>query len=384
MKTVQLYDRDGHLAVFAATVLDCEERGGGTFDVILDRTAFFPEGGGQEADTGTLGTASVTDVSIRDGVIRHRTTAPLAAGSEVEGRIDWEKRFRRMQCHTGEHLLSGAFHALYGLDNVGFHLGEHEMTLDLDGPLTEEQLRRAELLANEAVAKDLPVLISHPSAEELAALDYRSKLELAGDVRIVTVEGYDVCACCAPHVSHTGEIGIIKILDHIAYKGGIRMHVACGFRALDDYHEKYTQVKTIAQSLSVRQAEAADAVVRLKEELAEARAALGAEKRKNAALLADALVIDGENAVLFLDGADAETLRSAANRLAPRCSGVALCASIDGETCRYVASSLTVPMRDFAKTMHASLGGRGGGSDAMISGALPADRDAIEQFLKTK
>ena len=208
MMTEKLYELDSYIKTFSATVLECVPRGNG-YAVRLDRTAFFPEGGGQAADTGMLGGVTVTDAQIVDGAIWHYTSAPLSVGDTVEGVLDWNTRFSRMQHHTAEHIVCSIAHRWHGMSNVGFHLGSEDVTLDLSGELTREQINAIEDEANRVVWSNVGVVATIPSAEELATLTYRSKKELDGDVRLVTIDGVDCCACCAPHVARTGEIGII-------------------------------------------------------------------------------------------------------------------------------------------------------------------------------
>ena len=259
--TKKLYDLDSHLRDFSATVLRCAPDGE-RYAVVLDQTLFFPEGGGQPADTGVLGGARVLDVQITPEAIVHYTDAPLMPGTQVRGEIDWPQRFRRMQGHSGEHIISGLIHSEYGFDNVGFHLGEDTITMDYNGELTWPQLMHIEQLANEAVYRNVPIRTEYPSAERLAQMTYRSKLDLTEDVRIVTVEGYDVCACCAPHVSCTGEIGAIKFTSVMRHRGGIRVTILCGSDAEVDYREKSAQVAALSAQLSVRQADVVPAVQR--------------------------------------------------------------------------------------------------------------------------
>ena len=256
--TEKLYDKDSHLKEFSATVLSCE-KSGENYSVILDKTAFFPEGGGQESDRGDIGEAAVLDVRIVSGEIIHCTDRPLNIGEEYACTLNWDRRFRNMQNHSGEHIVSGIVHRLYGLNNVGFHLGA-EMTVDFDGAISREQLLEVERLANKAVFQNVPIRAYYPDEKELKALDYRSKLELTENVRIVDIKGYDLCACCAPHVKKTGEIGLIKILDSFKNKGGERIFIKCGIDALDDYNDKYLNVQKISNLLSVKQYEAALAV----------------------------------------------------------------------------------------------------------------------------
>ena len=269
--TEKLYDLDSYVRAFRATVLACEPDDSGRFRVLLDRTAFFPEGGGQAPDRGTLENARVTDVQITGGDIWHTTDKPLPVGAGVDGALDFDTRFRRMQNHSGEHIVSGLVHTLYGFDNVGFHLGSEDVTMDYSGLLDREQLLRVEYLANEAVAKNVPITVRYPSDDELAALDYRSKKELEGAVRIVTVEGYDVCACCAPHVRHTGEIGLLKVLALQNYKGGVRITIACGGRGFSCLSEHSAALTAMAREFSTSAEEIPGQVKKLREELSETK-----------------------------------------------------------------------------------------------------------------
>ena len=210
--TDKLFYQDSHLNKFEAEVISCEPVEGeeGRYEIVLDQTAFFPEGGGQYADHGSLGGAEVLDVQERDGRVFHITDHPLEPGMQVEGRLDWEERFMKMQQHTGEHIVSGLVHGRFGYNNVGFHLGSEDCTMDFSGEITREELREIEVEANRAVWKNLEVQVLYPSPEEAGKMEYRSKIEIEGQIRIVVIPGYDVCACCAPHVKRTGEIGMIK------------------------------------------------------------------------------------------------------------------------------------------------------------------------------
>ena len=175
--TEKIYDADAYISEFTATVLSCEADKKG-YRVLLDRTAFFPEEGGQKADKGTLDGLTVTDVQEEALLIYHYLTTPLAVGKLVQGKIDFEDRYRKMQNHTGEHIACGIIHALYGLDNVGFHLSNEDVTFDISGELNREQLNEVEDLANRAIYRNIPVMASYPTAEELKEMQYRAKLSL--------------------------------------------------------------------------------------------------------------------------------------------------------------------------------------------------------------
>ena len=379
--TEKLYYEDSHLSVFNATVLSCEQTGKG-FLIKLDRTAFFPEGGGQGADTGRLGPARVLDVQERGGEILHLCDAPLPAGESVEGRLDYEQRLRRMQNHSGEHIVSGLAHVLFGLDNVGFHMGEDCMTIDFSGELNWDELMQIEVHANELVRADLPIRAWFPAEAELAALDYRSKKELDDAVRIVEIPGVDRCACCAPHVARTGEIGVIKILDSQRHRGGVRLSAVCGMDAVDDYRARQQSVTEVSRLLSAKRGEIAGAVRRV---LAEQQ---GLKERCDALSMALVGRIAGScpategNLVLFDDLLDEVAQRELVNRLAEKCGGFAavFCGS-DGGGWRYIIGSRTLDLRAMTRAINAAVSGRGGGRPEMITGRASASRAEIERAL---
>ena len=227
--TTKLYEKDSYIKKFTANVLSSDEKG-----TVLDKTTFFPEGGGQYGDTGYINGIRVTDTQIKDGIVYHITEAPVSVG-EVECTLDWNTRYNRMQNHTGEHILSGVIHSKYGYNNVGFHLSNDEVTLDVDGKLTDEDIVWLEEAVNRIIDQNLDVTCIYPEGEELSRLEYRSKLDLTEGVRIVVVDGVDMCACCAPHVRTTAEVGLLKIVKHYNYKNGTRMHILCGDFARRDY-----------------------------------------------------------------------------------------------------------------------------------------------------
>ena len=276
--TQKIYEDDSYLYEFTATVVSCREVSSGLFDIELDRTAFFPEGGGQYADKGTINGLDVITVSEKDDVILHRVCEPIPAGTAVSGIVDREMRFLRMQNHTGEHLVSGIIHSEFGYNNVGFNFDDKKVTLIVDGPLTDEQITDIENKANEAVFRNAAVTAYYPDAETLASLDYRSKLENIQNVRIVNIEGYDTCACCAPHLKGTAEIGLIKIIGRASDRGGTRLLIVCGRLALEDYQNKHKAVRDIMAALAVKEEETAAAVKKMSADLLE-------ERKKNADLL---------------------------------------------------------------------------------------------------
>ncbi len=380
MDTVKLYYENAYTRAFEAAVLACEEAKNG-WHVILDRTAFFPEGGGQTADTGMLGGVRVLDAHEKGGVVYHLTDAPLPVGQTVTGEIDWADRFRKMQNHTGEHIVSGVIHSRFGYDNVGFHLGADGCTIDLSGELTREQLDAIEDAANTAVWANLPVTARFPSPEELSVMDYRSKLDLTENVRIVTVEGIDRCACCAPHVSRTGEIGVIKLLDAMRHRGGVRIWIKCGFDALRDYRARYAASAAVSALLNVPQAEIVSGTEHLIAQRDALKFDLIAHQRRALEAQAAALEPTEGNLLLFADADDAG-MRILANAGMEKCGGV--CAVFSGEdgAYRFVMASRTRDMRAFAKEIREPLSARGGGQERMISGRCAAARKLLEAYFR--
>lgn len=371
------------MRAFTAKVLECIPEGK-RYQVVLDRTAFFPEGGGQYADKGWLeDRIRVLDVQERDGRILHMTDQPILAGSLVSGEIDWPERFMKMQQHTGEHIVSGLVHGRFGYNNVGFHLGSADCTMDFNGEITREELREIEFQANEAVANDLDILVSYPSKEELAGLEYRSKIEIEGQVRIVTIPGYDVCACCAPHVAKTGEIGIIKLTGVQRYKGGSRVTMLCGFRGLADYNRKAASVKQISSLLCAKEDEVAEAVEHLKEECGYLKTKL-AEQQKEILRL-KARECDGREAAvcLFESKLEGDGPRLLMNLVLER--GHELCAVFcgnDEDGYRYVIGSDQVDLRNLAKKLNAAFSGRGGGKPEMVQGSLKGTEEELKAWIE--
>lgn len=380
----RLYDADGTLYEFDAVVRSCTEENG-LYAVTLDCTAFFPGGGGQDCDTGTINGIRTIRIAERGGEVLHLLREPLSVGSSVHGSLDREARIRKMQAHGGEHVLSGLLNSLYGAENVGFRIGSGELvTVDTSIPLSRTQLDTAELEANRILTENRTIRVFFPTPEELATLSYRSKLSLTEGVRIVEIDGVDRCACCAPHFSSTAPIGLLKILDTLPWHGGTRLFLVCGLAALDDYRSRWQSIKEISGALSAKQEQVADAVHAALAREAEQKSTLFRLRR---ALRDAQLAALGEretegSLVLFDDLSDSEGLRDYANRLAARCQGIgaAFCASSGGFT--YAAASHFRNMKEEAPRIHAALGGKGGGTPQMIFGTVTAAKQEIENYFK--
>ena len=364
--TIRLYEEDSELLDFTATVISCEQKGD-VFLAELDRTAFFPEGGGQGADHGTLGTASVTDCHDHHGTILHTLTAPLTPGETVEGHVDGRRRLSMMQQHSGEHIFSGLVHRHFGYNNVGFHIGSDAVTMDFDGKMVLEDALRIEALANEAIWKDLPVHAWYPGAEALENIEYRSKKAIDGDVRIVSIEGYDTCACCGTHVRHTGQIGQIKVIAFQNYKSGVRISILCGMRALAYENELLAENREISHITSAKPGELAAAVSHLTRERDQLKFDLG----RMASRLFTSLVqaSDGDFPVLRADFLPVAQLRPSAGEAAEGRRAALVIARREGGW-NYALSSRTMDIRPLSRELQNALGGKGGGSADMVQGVF--------------
>lgn len=380
----RLYNEDAYIREFDAEVISCTEAGTG-YEVLLDRSAFFPEGGGQPADTGTLGNARVLDVQERRGEVVHMTDRTLLPGSTVHGAIDWDRRFERMQEHSGEHIVSGLIHRKYGYDNVGFHMGE-EIRLDLSGVLTWDELMDIEREANEIVFLDVPLHIWIPGEEELSRTDYRSKKELSGDVRLVEIPGADICACCGTHVKRTGEIGPIKFLSMIHYKGGVRVMMHAGRRAMEDYRRKTDSTRAICDLLSAKPYESAEAVKRFMDQSAEKDLRLSSLLKELLEFRSDAQPDGQKLLITFEEGMQPVEIRKYCDLLLKKGKGKT-CAVLSGSdgagTYHYcIASSSIENLQSSIKKLNNTLSGRGGGSPVMVQGSFAAKRKAIEEEIR--
>lgn len=380
--TKRLYD-DGHIKEFDAIVIECSTYENG-FLLELDQTAFFHNGGGQLADEGTLNGITVRDVNEENGRILHLVDTQFEVGKEVHGIIDWDIRFSRMQNHTGEHIVCGVAHNLFGYENTGFHMGTFGITADLSGPLNEEQVRKIEYLANKAVFDDVEVICFYPAEDELENIQYRSKLDLTEDVRLVRIDGYDLCACCAPHVKRTGEVGLIKILSHQSHRGGTRLLLKCGFDALEDYCNRCASISAISASLCAKENEVADAVERLKEEKAKLDYQIDQLNKEKTLKYIKKFTPTDSNVCVFTDDLDADGLRETVNAGKLLCNGIVGVFVISEEGYKYCLGSNTVNLSVFAKQFNAALGGRGGGKPEMIQGSLTASKEEILEFLSAE
>ena len=379
MKTKRLFDESSYIREFTATVLSCEQKGKG-YEIVLDETAFFPEVGGQPADAGKINDATVLDVQEKGDVIVHYLETPFAVGEKVRGTLDWEKRFSIMQGHSGEHLVTGIIHSRYGFDNIGFHMGKEAISIDFNGDVPEEDLLSIEKAANEAVWANVSTEILYPDAETLKTLEYRSKKEIEGQVRIVVFPGYDSCACCGTHIARTGEIGMIKIIGTVRMHGGTRIDIVCGRQALEYLDQLCAGNRETELLLSAKPLETAKAVRKLFDDRFDLTVQLSQMKHRLYDMLAK--TAEGkENCLLFAEDLTSDGVRELTIAAMEYCTGIAAVFSGDEENgYKYAVGGKNADLREFGKELNKALQGRGGGKPIFIQGSVQAKRGEIETF----
>lgn len=378
METEKLYYADPFLTEFDARVLACEAEKGG-YAVVLDRTAFYPEGGGQPYDTGVLGGVEVSEVHEKAGVVTHKCAAPLPVGETVHGKLDWARRFDHMQQHSGEHIVSGMLCAAFHCDNVGFHMGESVVTIDYNAEMTWEQVLEIEQRANRYIWENHAIEITWPTREELAHIPYRSKKALEGPVRLTGFPGADLCACCGTHVMRSGEVGLVKFLSCQKFRDGVRLELLCGERALRALAASWEQNLRIGQALSVKGEKTFAAVERLRGELGETKAQLAAMEEERFREIAAQQA--GRGDVLLIEPAmRPESVRRLCDAAAQVCGGrCAVFAGADGAY-HYAVIHAGQDIRGLVKDMNAALHGRGGGRDGFAQGSVSCTEADIRAF----
>lgn len=383
IKTKRLYYEDCYQKTFEAVVAGVGKDGTGRY-ILLDQTQFFPEGGGQPADLGMINDSAVKDVQIVKGEIRHYTDGDFANGDTVKGVIDWERRFDLMQQHSGEHIVSGRIHARFGYDNVGFHMGEKFITIDLNGEIDNEQLSSIEAEVNEYIWKDKEVKTFFASDEDVITLPYRSKLELEGEVRLVEFPGADLCACCGLHVDRAGEIGLVKLVSVHRFRQGVRIEMLSGKRAFEYLNSHFGQNSRIAVGLSAKPENTWQAVGRLLEEAFQLRGEiLKLEKEKY--LRIAGMCADCGDVLLLTRNLNPADIRKCADEILNVCGGICVLMSGDDEAgYRYAAGIRDGDIRELVKAMNQDLSGRGGGKPFFAQGSLKGCRTEVEAFFKKR
>ena len=380
--TRKLYYEDCHLDRFTARVTDCRETKKG-YEVTLDATAFYPEGGGQACDIGTLGGVAVLDVQERGEVVIHLCVGPLDEGSEVEGILDYERRFDLMQQHTGEHIVSGIVHRLFGHDNSGFHVGADVVQVDFDGPIPAEALAQIEAEANRVVWQNLPLRCWYPSPEELPTVGYRTKRPLPWPVRIVEIPGVDKCACCGVQVSHTGEVGLVKLFSCVKFHQGVRIEMACGGRALALLNKAYDQNRQVSQAFSAKIFETGEAARSMNKRLADAQYRADTLQKQIFDTIAQGYQGKG-NVLHHQPDCTPGDLRELADRISLTCGGIAfLCSESEGRMNICIISQ-TDDLKALGKELKEQFSARGGGKPGSFQGTCEATVEQLERFFHNR
>lgn len=376
--TEKLYYQDAFLTEFQGAVLACEQEKDG-WAVVLDKTAFYPEGGGQPADHGTLGGRIVHDVREKCGKVLHFCDGPLEVGKTVQGRIDWDRRFDFMQQHSGEHIVSGILCGKFGCSNVGFHIGHELVTIDFNTELSTDDAAFVEKMANAYIWEDHPIEIGFPSPAALERLEYRSKKALSGQVRIVTWPGADCCACCGTHVRSSGQVGMVKLISCQRFREGVRIEMAAGGRALAWVNQIAGQNTKISQLLSAKPGETSSAVERLQKEASLLKGRAAELEERDFARRAWELA--GKGDVLLIEGPmGGDSLRKLCGAVKEKCGGRCAVFAGDGDSFQYAAAQDGGDLRALAKEMNAALNGRGGGKPEFVQGSVKASQEQIRKF----
>ena len=376
MKTEKLYYADAYIKEFDATVLSCTECEGG-FDIILDKSAFFPEEGGQYSDRGYIADAYVYDVRERDKVIHHYAKSAVNVNETLHCKLDFEERFDKMQQHTAEHIISGILHSMYGIENTGFHLGAELVTLDTSRPVSAQELALVEERVNEAIQKNVGIRAYFPAESELSVIEYRSKLELTEDVRIVEIEGYDRCACCAPHVNYSGEIGQLIFVDSVKHKGGSRITMLAGMRAYKYVRNILSEASSVSVRLSAPKTMIASEVDKLLSSKSALEYKINGLANSLAELYAASVTETDGNYVFCSELLDFDALRNFMNIARRKIGGIFVGLVGEENNYRYILMSDSESFKSIVSDANAALSGRGGGRAPMASGSFAATLQAI-------
>ena len=371
-----LYYKDNYLTTFDAVVKECINDK--VIKVVLDKTAFYPEGGGQPSDIGKLNDVNVLRVEVKNDIIYHIVDKEIPVGTKVKGEIDWDYRFSNMQSHTAEHIVSGIICKMYSTANVGFHIGKDFITMDFPVDISKDDLRNIEKLANQAVYKNIKIEEKIYSPEEAKSLEYRSKIELHEDIRIVKIEGYDICACCGVHVSRTGEIGTIKLLKVEKYKTGVRIYMLVGLKAIEDYTNKYEEVNKISALLSLKPNEVYIGVENQSKEIEELRREVVSLKNK---IYRKEISNFSERENIVVHHADMEMneMKNYCNLLKEKATNIAGVVS-NG---RFLMMSDNVDLKSVLNELKTEFDIKGGGNSQLIQGQFAGDVEAlIKKFSK--
>lgn len=378
--TNKLYYKSAYIREFESRVLACEESKG-AWNVELESTAFYPEGGGQPADHGMLGDSKVIDVHEKDGIILHTCDRPLEIGTTVKGTIDWERRFDHMQQHSGEHIVSGMLCSAFNCDNIGFHMGEQIIQIDYNADISWNDILKIEANANRYIWENHAFAEMWPSADERKQLSYRSKKELEGDVRITSFPGADICACCGTHVNSSSEVGLVKLLSVQKIKEGVRIEMLSGKRAFEYLSKTWEQNQGISKELSAKPVETLNAVIRMKDELGQLRFRLNSIEQQSLERISCEYA-DQENPLVITEDLEADNVRRLCDMVAEKSTGC--CKVFAGSGCSYKFAVINKgqDIREFIKEMNTALNGRGGGRDGFAQGSVNCTEEEIIKYFK--
>ena len=379
--TERLYYDNAYLTEFDAIVLECRANGP-HYDVLLDRSAFYPTSGGQPYDTGVLGGANVIDVNVTDGLVWHTVDQPLIPGACVHGSIDWARRFDHMQQHAADHMIASALHRLMGGVTIGLHISSDVSTIDVAMPegktrITEEEISRIEADVNARVQRDVPIRCWFPEAAELAELPLRKAPTVSEHVRIVAIGEDEMVACGGTHPSTAGQLGVVKILSVTPARGKMRVAFLAGARAMADYARSSQAAHGAAELLSTGVENLVASVQALQEKLKAAEFELLRMKKEQAMAqaarfleAAEALPSGAKLIARFVE-ADANLLRDLASRLIEHPGVIALLGAMNGEQAVYVfgrSADVDVNMGELLRSSAKPLGGKGGGRPDFAQG----------------
>ena len=390
MITDKLYYKNVYEKEFEAKVLNSSfDDKKKCWEIELDRTAFYPEGGGQPADEGVLWALDapdrvirVTDVHEKEGMILHYAEAGLEAGTKVMGRINWERRFDHMQQHSGEHIVSGMICSRFHCDNVGFHMGRDTVVIDYNAEISKQALSELEAEANRYIWEDHALVIMWPSPEELKTLEYRSKKELTGDVRITSFPGADMCACCGTHVMTSGQVGLVKFIGSQKISKGTRIELVCGKRAMDFLSMNWEQNHQISVAMASSLDKTASVYQKQKQELIDAKMKISELEGYYFEQIAEEYRDKGD-VFLVREPMTPDGVRKLCVMIADRCGGRCVLFAGEGHDYKYAYLDQHTDPKEVAakvKEMNAALSGRGGGRDGFAQGSAAAAKQEIEDY----
>lgn len=370
-----LYYENAYIEKFESIVKECIKENE-KIKVVLENTAFYPEGGGQPSDTGVIDDVKVFRVEEKNSKIFHIVEKEIPVGKKVKCNINFKERFINMQNHTAEHIVSGLICKNFDATNVGFHIGADFTTMDFNKNLSADDMKRIEISANEAIYENIEVKTKIYENREVKNLSYRSKIDLKEDVRLIEIPGYDVCACCGIHVARTGEIGIIKLVKIEKYKSGVRIYMLAGSKALEDYDNKYEQVSKISSLLSLKLDEVYTGVKALSKEIEE----LKKEKNSLKEIIFEQEISNldkQENIIIEKENLDMKDMKNYCEKLKTKSEKISAVVS-NG---RFIMMSDTEDLKLILEDLKTKLDLQGGGNSQMVQGMIKCETKKLIELI---